>query len=284
MNKELWDDSRRSNMKIIISGDVIEIYKFEKSVQVGRKDEQKDGLDWVEKYSEEVKAKNECKDIPDEVLKTINRKKSRNRTSNNIRRLATANFNSRSKFITLTFKDTDDFDVKNPTETNKEFKKFIQRMRRRFGDFRYIAVIEFQDKNGRGAVHYHIISDVEYIAQRYLSEIWGLGRVDIRDIRHVDNVGAYISKYVTKNIEDTRMDGLPVYLSSRNLIRSKEIRGKQAELTYELLKRGYVTPDGELIKIDKKNTVYENEYTSEYCGKITYEEYNMRRQKNEVLL
>ncbi|GAI10009.1 unnamed protein product, partial [marine sediment metagenome] len=40
--------------------------------------------------------------------------------------------------------------------TNREFKKFIQRLRYQYGDFKYMAVIEFQD---RGAIHYHMISD-----------------------------------------------------------------------------------------------------------------------------
>ena len=57
---------------------------------------------------------------------------------------------------------------------------------------KYLAVIEFQE---RGAVHYHVLSDIPYIPQKELQDIWGHGFVYINAVKHVDNIGAYIVKY-----------------------------------------------------------------------------------------
>lgn len=62
----------------------------------------------------------------------------------NIRRCITKNFTNRSKFITLTFRDTDNIDITNINDAYSEFKKFIQRLRFQYGDFKYLQVIEFQ--------------------------------------------------------------------------------------------------------------------------------------------
>jgi hypothetical protein len=59
-------------------------------------------------------------------------------------------------FTTLTFREN----LHNIKEANYEFLKFIKRVKYKFGDFKYLAVIEFQD---RGAIHYHMISDFRYI-------------------------------------------------------------------------------------------------------------------------
>ena len=112
-----------------------------------------------------------------------NRRGNMQKARNRLRRLITANFDEHSKFITLTFKEN----LTDVKKANYEYMKFIQRLRYRYGDFKYIAVIEFQK---RGAVHYHMISNLPYIDNSKLCEIWGQGFVKINDIRHVDNVGA----------------------------------------------------------------------------------------------
>jgi len=58
-----------------------------------------------------------------------------------------------------------------------------------------LAVIQFQD---RGAIHYHMMSDLPYIPKAKLSKIWGNGFIKINDITNVDNVGAYLIGYMNK--------------------------------------------------------------------------------------
>ncbi|MGM9458151.1 rolling circle replication-associated protein, partial [Lacticaseibacillus rhamnosus] len=76
-----------------------------------------------------------------------------------VRRLVLANFDAGSKFVTFTFAEN----VKDIDQANREWKKFVQRLRRRYGDFKYLSVIEFQK---RGAVHYHMISDLPYVKKK----------------------------------------------------------------------------------------------------------------------
>lgn len=70
--------------------------------------------------------------------------------------------------------------------------KFIQRLKYKFGkDIKYLAVIEFQQ---RGAVHYHVLSDIPYIKQDELQDLWGQGFVFINAISHVDNIRSLYRK------------------------------------------------------------------------------------------
>ena len=72
-----------------------------------------------------------------------------------------------------------------------------------------------------------MLSDFGYIEQKELEKIWGNGFVWIKDLltgnkgKPVDNVGAYIVKYMNKNNIDKRLMGKKAYFTSRNLNRPK---------------------------------------------------------------
>lgn len=188
---------------------------------------------------------------------------------NRIRQLVCTNFDSGSKFVTLTFNDSQEFDIKNVKSCNKYFMKFILRLRYRYPELRYVAVIEFQDKNGRGAVHYHMICNLPFVKKSELQEIWGAGYVKINAIDKVDNVGAYVVKYMCKDTEDKRLCGQNAYLHSRGLQEPVEVctwKGdtEQWRQLHEALQSE--TPS------------YSAKYESEYAGKIEYMQYNLNRQ------
>lgn len=197
----------------------------------------------------------------------------------NIRRLVVMNFDSSSKFITFTFKDTNKFDIKNPVECNSEFRKFMYRLRRLFPKIKYIAVIEFQDKNDRGAVHYHMICDLPFIKKSVLEKLWGLGFIKINAIDKVDNIGAYVIKYATKDNGDERLQGIKAYNCSKGLERPIEIKSwhsGSSKLLDEVL---------ELIK--NKKPVYHNDYevqlisdkqgSNDLTIKVGYTQFNLNR-------
>jgi hypothetical protein len=181
------------------------------------------------------------------------------RAREKIRRLVNANFDNHSKFITLTFRDN----VEDLEEANRAFKQFVQRLRRRYGAFRYVAVIEFQQ---RGAVHYHMMSNLPYIPKVRLAQIWGRGFVRINDVTSVDNVGAYLVKYMTKDAKDPRLRGRKCFLTSRGLVQPEVKRGIEAR--------------GLLRAVAGQKVVFSRRYTTEHCGETTYEEYNLRRQSD----
>lgn len=232
--------------KIIISGNVVEVYQYEKPV----------AYDFRER-SERQRGKRDPSD-PREGRRPT----SLARTRNELRRKILANFTNESKFVTLTFAEN----VTDLDRANGEFKKFIQRLRRRYGNFKYVAVIEFQK---RGAVHYHMISNLTYVKKAELAEIWQNGFVQINRIKHVDNVGAYVIKYMTKDTADPRLNGRKAYLASRNLDEPIEYAGEIAE---QLL--------AQLIK--EKEPVYSSEYESEYNGLVKYTEYNLTRENQKT--
>lgn len=204
------------------------------------------------------------------TLTEENYKKRQKKRRDLVRQYVTNNFDENSKFITLTFKDTNKFDIKDVRQCNKEYKKFIKRLNYHVGKkVKYVTVIEFQDKNERGAIHYHMVSDVKYITNKKLSEIWGNGYVKINRIKHVDNLGAYVVKYMNKNTDDTRLQGLKAYNISKGLEKPYKITSWQNE---ELTKKLY-----DKYCKDEKMLVYDKRYHHEQAGEIVYRQYNYKR-------
>jgi len=242
----LVEHGQNTYKKLIVTGHVLEVYEYEKmpvlpSNKKQNKNDKKIDLDLVNF---------------DNTL--TDRKNNIQKSRNNFRRLITANFDENSKFITLTFKDN----LKDVKQANKEFKKFIQRLRYRYKGFKYAAVVEFQK---RGAVHYHMISDFPFVENKKLGDLWGNGFVKINNIEHVDNVGAYMIKYMTKDNDDVRLQGLKSYQTSKNLIRPIEYVGDEAENIMSL------------YELDNKKTVFSNCYETEYLGLTMYKEFNLKR-------
>jgi len=224
-------------IKIYRLGDIYEVYKYELPV-----------------YACYHKFKKSNKKNTDENAKKENRKKVVTRIRNNIRRLAIANFNEYSRFFTATFKDN----ITSMDYANSEFKKFIKRIKYKYDDFKYIAVVEFQK---RGTIHYHMLSDFGYIEQKELEKIWGNGFVWIRDLltsnnsKPVDNVGAYIVKYMNKNSIDKRLMGKKAYFTSRNL--------KRPEIVYENMG---LDECFEKYDLNKNHMVFNNRFMSKENG------------------
>ncbi|MBE2978954.1 Rep protein [Bacillus megaterium] len=216
----------------------------------------------------------EINDVPVQDTKLESRAKSNIRARNNIRRLALSNFSGKeSKFITFTFHEN----VQDLEEANTYFTKFIRSLKnytKKKNDnekLTYLAVIEFQE---RGAVHYHMICNglPKYPNYKEIIDLWRKankdkgGSVKVEDIRHVDNVGAYIVKYMTKADADERLVGKKMYQCSKGLDKPLEIAGEKAE---ELVRE---------LGLEGKKIVYQNEYQDKHTlGKVTYQEYNLNR-------
>ncbi len=100
----------------------------------------------------------------------------------------------------------------NMTDTKqfyKDFEKFIKRLRyyyqkNNLGPFEYITAIEPQ---GRGAWHCHTLLIHKTKAPRLnfndIRNIWQHGRIKLDTVNGIDNIGAYLSAYLT----DIKKDG-----------------------------------------------------------------------------
>lgn len=244
------------NKKVIASGDVIEIYEYEKNVISGFENSKSKGKG------------RKCVANDEEKLK--NRELVLQRARRDLRRLINSNINMYGldgKFVTLTFSE----DITDYKTANRHFSKFIQRLEYYTEkDLKYCAVPEIQkerlEKMGQAVWHFHaIFFNLPFIRQNKLLEIWQNGFVFINRIDRVDNVGAYICKYMTKEGKDTK--GIKSYFSSRNLYKPIEIKNK--ELIENLAN-----------SLPADSLVYQNTYENEY-NKTLYTQYNMKRAKIE---
>lgn len=232
-------------LKVVVCGHIIEIYTYETmpTPNVNNKNNKshKSDLEWIVDVKSD--RKNNAKKKRWEFIRVVN-----------------MNFTEHSKFITLTFAEN----VTDLDQAHHEFDKFMKRLRKKIKrPIKYAAVVEFQK---RGAIHYHMISDLPYIPKQELAETWRQGFVRINDIQHVDNVGAYLSKYMTKENGDLRLRGRKSYFTSQGLERPLILRGEDADPILELYDLS-----------EHKKTVFESSYTSEHHGLITYKQYNLKR-------
>lgn len=220
LKKELRE--KRYHIKLIDCGDFVRIYQF-----------QNDKF----KLDSSFKKKHNIKNIDTDTLSkkaNLNKYKSINiinaiRSNNSIQCLARANSNSWNTFITLTFADN----ITDISFANKKFNQFISNVRKLKSDFKYLAVPEFQK---RGAVHYHLLSNLNYddgviIPQKnkkgkalkidtlYDIKCWSFGfcRVDFIN-KNYKKIFSYLTKYMTKDIDD-RLFSKKRYLFSHNLNR-----------------------------------------------------------------
>lgn len=258
--------------KIVVSGNVIEVYSYQEPVFFGFEKYVSGGIKQVnEKIIVDYKSieadtislaeveildfnKNAAKYEDDVGLRDVNRQKSFNRARKELRRLINCNLEPCSKFLTLTFAEN----IQDLDKANNEFKKFIKRFNYYYKiKLKYSVVIEFQK---RGAIHYHAIlyNLVQKIKPKDVERLWKNGFVKINKIDNVDNVGAYICKYMTKTNDD-RLRSRKMYFCSKGLEKPKIIR----------------EPD--LIKIlanflSNKTPKYEDVFSNDY-NTVKYKQY-----------
>lgn len=233
-------------VKVLVSGGVVEVWRYDK----------------MPSPSVSSKAGQPERDSTSDSVRD-ERKINQRRSKWNFMRMVNCTFDAGSKFITFTFKDGVLADVTDVREANRYWNKFLVKMRRIYGAFQWSVVVEFQDSSGRGAVHFHMIANLPYIPKSELERIWAGGFVWINKIDHVDNVGAYVVKYMAADLSDVRLCGLKAWRSSRNVKKPLELRGDDA--------RDFLSGSG----ASDKPVRVESAYVSEYHGVIQYTQYNL---------
>lgn len=190
--------------------------------------------------------------------------------------------------------------AENMTDTErlyKDFKRFMTRLKRFYKEKTTIDYINVVEPQGRGAWHCHVLMrfndlDKIYIENDKLRELWGHGFVTIKSLKDVDNIGAYLSAYLTDielddenwiqalNKEIKEVDGkkyikggrLHMYPPGMNLYRkSKGIKfPERSRMRFEEAKKivGSAKPHySKVYQID----------TEEFQNTIYYEQYNLKR-------
>lgn len=225
-----------THKRAIVCGKVIELFDYEKPV--------------VKNYVAKHKGR-AGQAFTDEETKAENRKKVTNRARKNVRRYANANTDL-DKFITLTFA----YNMTDIDSANAVFHIFLTKLRKDYPQLKFIKVIEFQR---RGAIHYHMLSNLPYIAFQDFFRYWSYGFYKLNRIDNVDNVGAYITKYMCKEL-DERLKGYKAYSMSQNLTPPVVFEDEES-VEYLMANNA-----------DNVKRVYECEFESEHYGLIQYKQ------------
>ncbi len=247
------------NFKVVVSGKHVEVYKYKKSVWRDFERTQESVKDKPKKETKQL-------DIFEKIkLQQQKQQYSVNRTRTEIRRLINSN-PQLNKFMTLTFaKSTTDLKT-----ANYIFNQFIKRMTYKYPDFEYLAIPEFQKdidfygkkKPNGGSVHYHVLCKLPFVHFREITKIWGQGNIDIKRLNNVTNIGAYVCKYLSKEMFDERTFNKKKFFRSQTLKEPVEILGwfaqKFAEKFLSLL-----VP------------AFEKTFESEWVGEVEYKAFTL---------
>jgi len=234
-------------LKMIVSGKQVEVFNYKQPMwRDFKKNEQK---------KTDISREPKQMDIMEQIEYEIKKMEfSVNRTKTQIRRMVNSN-PQLNKFMTLTFADN----MTDLKQANYLFNQFIKRISYRYSDFEYLAVPEFQK---RGSIHYHLLCNLPYIEMDGLEYIWSHGVVNIRKIGEVNNLGGYMSKYLSKELFNGRMFNKKKIFRSQTLMQSVELLGWYAMM--------FADKFLSLIK-----PVFEKTFESEWTGEVEYKAYNL---------
>jgi len=230
-----------SNYKIIKCGKIIEVYHYE--------------TPYLYNLGSIRTTNSQLEESDDGRVRADNIERARKK----IKRLVNSNtfvYGYHPIFITYTFARN----CTNIREANRLFEKHITDIRRRIvgRKVRYLAVPELQK---RGAIHYHVVFfDLPFIdgIKTIFAESWGQGFIQIKAVKHVRNVGAYISKYFSKRWHDERVTGTKGYFSSSNLYQPELFRSIDILDSF-----GIMIPE------------YQQEFFSDKFGRINYTQFKL---------
>jgi hypothetical protein len=254
---------RGTKAKIILAGRSARAFKYEKTVWYGTlSSRRKKKTNWV---------------VKDEATKLAHRLRARKsamtRARSHVYNLVSTNAwfwkNSDGNtylpvFLTLTIAENEE----NIKRANSMFNKFMKRLNyfitgSKKAIIKYVAVMEFQQ---RGAIHYHVVLfNMEYVFKDDLAEVWGLGFIKIKSLDAMKNVAGYITKYMSKNVDDARLDGKKRYFCSKNLLRPKTITRHEKALDL-------------IMRIPKQYITKDYPFESLYHGKVQCIEYDFGKE------
>lgn len=243
------DTPYQVSRRLVVSGDYLEYYAFSSPFWVGfpRLQPQKKHVKIVmPKVQHELRADNV------------------RRTRKQIRRLVNSNTDLH-KFVTLTYAEN----CQDVSKAYRDFDVFLKRLKRSYPqlDLKFICVPEFQK---RGAVHFHLLANLPYIPKAELEALWGFGWVRINQVRHITNLGAYISKYLGKANFDARLFRKKKFTRSQNLREPLTVDNLEADDYLSF----FVSKDLHLI--------YESEFDTKWLGTILYKQFVLYAQKEKI--
>jgi len=254
--------------KVIAYGDFAEVYRYEHRPRGGRI--KRRGLDIASgkpEFSDDGKSIERQNKPP-----KIRRQGDAARAAMAFRRVVAANLRGgdRPILVTCTYREP----VRDILIARSDFNAFARRMAYNFGGaLKYVVVAEFQDKRGRGAVHFHALFwgiDAKVAlterSTRLLAKLWGLGFVDAKATDGSVKLAGYLAKYMKKSFADIRLSGKKAYICSRNILRPEIHR----DVLLSPFFWGVLDIDLSTGQLDEYR-----EYEVPYLGKAIYQRYKL---------
>lgn len=267
------------NVKIITSGDTVEIYKINNYVI--KESKESEGSKIINKILEH-KSKDSIKVYQEVNLeeKLNNRIKNLNKTRNNIIRCIKSNPDLKT-FITLTFEKEGNY-IDSKSKLNILFTK----LRKKFSKLKYIWILEYGEKNNR--LHYHILTNLpigiklstskekkteehKQYEREFMRKYWPYGFVDIRHIEDNQemNVALYVAVYMVKSMKDINLAGYRIWgRSHKTLNKPQEDKYYSIETAEEILKKY----SGYKVKYSNSYSIGYTDYRREHRGLVSYYE------------
>ena len=140
------------------------------------------------------------------------------------------------RWITFTYAEN----MKNPARLVTDFRAFNRRCRKLYGHYEYITAAEPQ---GRGAWHLHAVlifdTPAPFMMNKTVREMWGQGFVNVRGLKNIDNIGLYLTAYLS-DMDFEQVAGLtgtiPKNISTVEVINEKGKKEKKAVVKGSRLK------------------------------------------------
>ena len=227
------------------------------------------------------------------------------RTLGRMRGLINANWfgDANERLVTVTYHE-------NMTDVKRlgyDLEAFVRKMKQRLGDIKYLTAVEPQ---GRGAWHAHMLvkqltAHSTYLTEEMIQEIWPHGWiVDVEPMEEVDNVGAYLSAYLTNAPDDAAGEiasklpeserrvpkrvikggrlrmyprGTHLYRASRNLDKPIQQKMRPTSAEYQTLISGAELRYSQ--RLDLYTTLEEVEQAKYYINSISHQSFNRKTKR-----
>lgn len=196
-----------SRSKVKLTGNYLTFFDFERSFRVA-------GYRLAKFFNDGFQTKKEVLTVDEIRVKSMRRAKRTVVDLINCNMLSS--YKNSDKFLTLTQGDYEQ-DIKT---SNEHLRRFVRRLNavvssRHHSPVRYVSVPQFQ-KNG--TVHYHLmLFGMPFVPVADIEKMWGRGFVKLNRIRQGTDVGAYITRYMVKDVFDKRLMGEKCYMTSQGL-------------------------------------------------------------------
>jgi len=244
--------------KLIKSGNIYELYDYERHQSNSRNKENRDVRGRMERVRQSPPSERVGK-----------RQDNAGRAKMAFGRLCASNFSGSEIAVYATFTFREEKSLKDGYYL---FHLFTVRMRKKYGTHvRYIAVPEFGTRNTK-RLHFHALLwniPLELIKSerktRYFAKLWKHGFIDLVETDNNPKLITYLSKYLSKSYKNPNLFSFASYSCSRNVYRPEFIS------SFVSLYLEHILP------VDNLSLQYSKSYDTIWLGRCDYKIYNLNK-------